>query len=233
MSEPGDRENAEGLQDQSPALPRIPSPALKWVRLVVAFGVSVSIGLAPFLGTVGVPGFHSLLSLFPELPFDTTKTVIPLAAFLMGIVAVGVQFYASNRPEWSRLGIVFKRVMLLIAGALLILLIVHVMSVEQVQVETPESSESISVLLGVSRPETCKECEPAMSNRECLEYTTLSPARILSCWSEPQIRLTFLALALAYLVLMSAFGALVGVLVLQDGIGVGQHAAPDGDRSAG
>ncbi len=199
--------------EPSPPLPQPPNPASRWVKYVLAFGVSVAVGLAPFLGLAGVPGFRSLLSLFPTAPFDTHQTLIPLSAFLMGVVAVGVQFYARRRPEWASLGTAFKKLAIVILAALLLLLVLHVLTVHQIMVG---AGESVSVLLGFTRPATCQECDTSMSNPECLGHTTLDPGRILSCWSELQIRISFLAMALAYLVLVGTFGALVGILILQE-----------------
>lgn len=218
--------------EQPPASPRLPQPpnaAARWVRYLVAFGVSVAVGLAPLLGAMNIPGFRALLTLFPRAPFDSQDTVVPLAAFLMGVVAVGVQFYSRRRPEWSSLGSVFKKLSLLILVSIVLLLCLHVFTVEQVSVE---DGEKVSVLLGVTRPNTCRECTPSMSNAECLEHTTLNPGRILSCWSEIQIKASFLGLAIIYLTILGSFGAFVGVLVLQEPPARGQ-LPQSGDSARG
>src|SRR4051812_25046827 len=70
-----------------------PTPlAKRFVRSVLGFGVGVGLGLAPFLGKLGVPGFSALLSLFPEA---LSAFLIPVSAFLMGMLAAVTQFYSG------------------------------------------------------------------------------------------------------------------------------------------
>ena len=69
-----------------------PTPlAQRYVRYVVGFGVAVGVGLAPFLGKV--PGLDVLARLFPP---DLKSTLIPFSAFLMGLIAVAIQYYSAE-----------------------------------------------------------------------------------------------------------------------------------------
>ena len=75
---------------------RIRLPSLlagRYVRYVTGFGVAVGVGMAPFLGKYKIALFESLLELFPE---DSKRSLIPISAFLMGLVAVAVQFYSGE-----------------------------------------------------------------------------------------------------------------------------------------
>src|SRR4051812_30870916 len=72
------------------------SMAQRFVRYGLGFFVGVAIGMAPFLGEVNVPVFRALLSV---MPFQLWSDLIPLSAFLMGIIAVAVQFYAAERTS--------------------------------------------------------------------------------------------------------------------------------------
>src|SRR5262245_2174854 len=66
----------------------------RFVRLASLFGVGVAIGLSPLLGTAAVPGFKSLLSLFP---IGMADTLIPTSSFLMGLAALGTYAIVQAR----------------------------------------------------------------------------------------------------------------------------------------
>src|SRR5882724_5196164 len=84
--------------------------AKKFVRYMVGFGVSVAVGLAPYLGTLHVPLFSSLLDLIPE---PIRGTVIPLSAALMGVVAVIVEWYGWERQDLAWFKTIFIRCLVL------------------------------------------------------------------------------------------------------------------------
>src|ERR1700749_4631878 len=90
MSRPVSSDEVDHMP-RSPAIPR--GPAALWVRLLLGFGVAVGVGLAPLLGKTGLPGFFTLLSMLPAI---LRTTAIPLSSFIMGILAVGVQFYGRH-----------------------------------------------------------------------------------------------------------------------------------------
>jgi len=82
---------------------RLPSPPRRtrgWKRYLLSFGVSVGVGLAPYLGNVRVPLFSPLLDLIPA---TLQNTILPLSTALMGVVALSVQWYGGERVTRKRL----------------------------------------------------------------------------------------------------------------------------------
>lgn len=188
----------------------------KWVRYMLGFGVSVALGLLPFLGLVGVPGFTPLLSLFPKVPFDTTVRIIPLSSFVMGVVCLIVQFLSHERLSRAYLRQLFKWSAVGVVLATVLLLVIHTLVVVQVKMPAIGQDAEIAVLLSYSRLDSCEECEPEMSDVECLSHTTLDPAKIRSCWGDRNIRIAFLILAFPYFIMTAGFGVMVGGLVLRE-----------------
>jgi len=86
----------------------VPAITTRWTRLVLGFGVSVAIGLAPYLGLVKVPLFAPLLSL---IPVSIQNVALPLSAASMGVVAVFIQWYGFQRYSKHWLNTSFRRVM--------------------------------------------------------------------------------------------------------------------------
>jgi len=70
-----------------------PAAVRKWVTYVVAFSVSVAIGLAPLLGKLRVPLFSPMLDMIPTYFQDS---LITLTSALMGLVAVVVQWFSET-----------------------------------------------------------------------------------------------------------------------------------------
>lgn len=191
--------------------PRPPSPlARRLVRYIAGFGVGVGLGLAPFLGTVEVPGFAALLSLFPR---DLQGTLIPLSAFLMGLVAMGVQFYAGERIARTALRRRFRRSLLALLAGLVLFVGLHTLLVRRLA--TDGGAGSVTVTIGWQRLPSCG-CPPALSDAECVKSLSADPAAIESCWGSRQLGVARLGLTLAYLVLTGGFAALAGLLLLAE-----------------
>lgn len=192
-------------------MPRPPSPpsalARRFVRYVVGFGVGVAVGLAPFLGVLRVPGFEALVSLFP---LDLRATVIPLSAFLMGVVAVAVQFFAGERIARTALRRRFRRGLVALLIGFLLLIVLYSLFVVRVAVDGGE--RSVAVAVGWARLPACG-CT-AVGDADCVRALSLAPAAVESCWGSRQLRLVRLGLILSYLTVTGGFGALVGLLLL-------------------
>lgn len=191
-----------------PAL-RLPTIlANRYVRYAVGFGVAVPIGLAPLLGKYRVKGFEPLLSLFPE----ASKTfLIATSAFLMGIVAVVIQFYAGESIARHEIRKRFKRSTVAILVALFALVTLY--SLRVLRVRDPVTARYEPVILGWWRVSEEAGCGCTTDDDlECadgLGYSDLG-----SCW--PHRGQVELSLQLLYLVLTGGLGALIGLVLLQE-----------------
>lgn len=188
----------------------MPSLTARWVKLVLGFGVSVAVGLAPYLGRVRVPLFTPLLSLIPESIQDVA---IPLAAAVMGVVAVLIQWHGTHRPTHVWLGRWFRRVVGICLGALVALTVLEFLAV--VRVPVPAVGRTVSFAVGPLLPNS-PPCG-GLSRADCITHKlTLDENAITTYFGETQVGLTKLALVLVYTLFMSMFGALVGLLLLAD-----------------
>ena len=217
MSSTGD---AGTDRDPEAALTTVPAGAALWVRLVLAFGVSVAIGLAPFLGKTRIPGFSPLLDFFPVA---LQNIAIPLSSFLMGVVAVGVQFYAGANLSSGSIARWFPR-----TGAVLILLflgliVAYFLSVSRVGIDGDARAVAFVIGYGARPPQCDARCPASLSDSACIKVLSFDPTEIASCYGERTVNAASLVLVLLYLAVTSAFGVLVGLLTLRDG----QAAHPD------
>lgn len=185
-----------------------PTPlARQFVRLVVGFSVGVGLGMAPFLGALKIPGFRALLSLYPN---ELRGELVATGAFLMGVVAVVIQFYAGERVSRANVRRLFRRTLIVVGVALGL---VVVLSVEFVtRVET--TGEPASFILAGARLPTCP-CPPQLQDSECLRLLGAGDDGVPRCWSERAEKRVSLALFGSYFLLTGGFGAMIGLLMLQ------------------
>lgn len=183
--------------------------ARRFVRYVVGFGVGVAVGMAPFLGVLEVPGFQALVSLYPR---ELRATLIPLSAFLMGLVAVAVQFYAGSSISRRALGRRFRRGLAVLLIGFLLMIVLYTLFVVRVELDGGESA--VAVTVGWTRLPSCG-CT-AESDVDCVGELSLSSRAIESCWGGRQLRVVRLILILSYLLVTGGFGALVGLLLLSE-----------------
>jgi hypothetical protein len=182
--------------------------ARRYVRYVSGFGVGIAVGVAPFLGKIKVPGFDALLSLFP---IQLRNVLIPLSAFLMGLVAVAIQFYARERLVRAGLRRWFRWGFIAIVSGLLTFLVLYVAFVRVVVTD----QSFAAVVVAAERSAGCG-CDPKASDEECIQRISLNPLALASCWSGASLRLRELLLMITYLILTGGFGALIGLLMLQE-----------------
>lgn len=177
---------------------------------MIGFGVSVAVGLAPYLGRLEIPLFTPLLKLIPEA---IQNLIIPVSAALMGIVAVVTQFYAGERLSRVRLRKLFLRTIIFACVTCLLLIVVHTLVV--VKVPILGGKESATFLVGFVRPNE-PPCTAEVSDAECIKYLTLDESAIASFWGDKQVRIAKLSLIVPYLLFLSSFGILVALLLLRD-----------------
>lgn len=199
---------------------RAPAPPTalgrKLVRYVVGFGVGVAVGMAPFLGLMDVPLFAPLLSMFPQ---SVQGTAIPLSAFLMGLVAVGIQFASGERVSRRWLRWAFPVTFLVIVAGVVVLLSLYTENVLTAPNVAAADGRTIDVRLVVGGPRPVPpppgcECPPSQGEVACIQEIGFENAA--ACWGRRQVAQAEQALTLAYLFLTGGFGALIGLLLLQE-----------------
>lgn len=190
-----------------------PQPITRlWVRTLISLTASVAIGLAPFLGTLNIPLFSPLLSL---IPIQIQKEAITLSTSAMSLVAIAVQWGAGVNVNLRVIEKRFKRI--LVIAAITFILLFTVSNFLVVRVPYLDGSRSASFLKGFRRPipDPCS----GKSDESCVQSVlSFDEAKLAGYWGNDQIALARFAYLLFYVALMAQFGALVGFLVLRDGI---------------
>ena len=189
----------------------LPTPmARRFVRYTVGFGVAVGIGLLPFLGKVA--GVDALLDLFPQ---NLRGSLLPISIILMGLIAVGIQFYSGEALRPAALRRRFGVSWLMILAGLVLLLVFYNLFIIPVPIEA--GSKIDPVIVGKTRIHggSCG-CTADLSDMECIQTLTTNPSAIETCWDSRSIRLRRLLLSLSYLAVIGGFAALVGLLLLQE-----------------
>lgn len=202
------------MSGPAPGAPQTPVEAPRgiagrWVRFVVSFGVGSVIGLAPYLGLVQVPPFKSLLEMIPE---SLRPTTIPVAAALMGIIAVAVQWYAGERVtrRWLRrrfgwaLGI----------AVAMVFLFMFVQTTYVVTVTADGGATVRSFVVATARLPSCK-CPPSAGDQICINGLGWNEAEIEQCWGDRPVRQARNILRASYLFTTGSFAVLVGLLLLR------------------
>ncbi|HKV11778.1 MAG TPA: hypothetical protein VJ725_26765 [Thermoanaerobaculia bacterium] len=179
--------------------------------MVLGFGVGIGVGLAPFLGKLPVPGFDALLTVFPE---SLRPSLIPLSAFLMGLVATGVQFLYGERPRRTYLQAGFIVAFTAVLVGFFWLLMGYDELVVRIDIPAERTARTF-VIAPERRPQPTCPCPEAWSDEECIRET-LDPGRIERCWGSPALRRSRKVLRTSYLLLTGGFGATIGLLLLQE-----------------
>lgn len=182
----------------------------RYVRLVVGFGIGVGVGLAPFLGKIR--GLDALITIFPE---SLRGTLVPVAAFLMGIVAAAIQFYSSETINRRTLKRRFGISLGLLLTGLLLLFVLYSLFVRAIPVKGGKAT--VPIILGGSRihDPSCG-CPPSYGDIQCIQELSFEDAAIETCWDAGSIKTRRLLLSLSYLAVTGGFGALIGLLLLQE-----------------
>lgn len=187
-------------------IPKTPFLARRWTRMMLAFGISISLGMAPLLGYVQIPGFVSLLALFPIYPFDFTKQLVAVTSLLMGLIALLVQYFQHERASRAKRNRWFLKISTALVTCLLLIFAIYLFNVEQVG--------SFNILIGWSEPQ-CIQCS-GITRSECIERITATTADVDRCFGSSRVRGAAFVLAFLYMATLSLLGTLVGLLVLRE-----------------
>jgi hypothetical protein len=191
--------------DEAPKA-KIPRLASDWVRYLLGFTVSISVGLAPYLGLVGVPLFTPLLSLIPH---SLQSIAIPISIASMGIIAVLVQWRKRDpaKPVEFRFAVTSALVTLFLFLAIEMLAVAHI--------EVPAVDQRVSFAVGLHSPGH-PPCE-GLSREACIaDKLGFDETHINSYFGDTQTSLTKFALVVSYIGFMSSFGWMVGLLLLRE-----------------
>lgn len=202
---------------------KIPAPpplSQTLVRRILGFGVWVAIGLAPFLGAFRVPGFTSLLELYP---YSSRLEVLALSGLLMGMIALVIENAGAGRLTRKSLTKWFRNALITLAVSFLLLVFLYTFLVTRVEAQLapppapPETQAFVTAGLTVPahpRGSECK-CEAGQDARSCLENISFSETNVRICFNPVRVTLASLFLRLLYLVLTGSFAASVGIFVLR------------------
>jgi hypothetical protein len=195
--------------------------------MVVSLFVSVGVGLAPVLGTVGVPLFTPLLTL---IPLQIRSEAITLSTAAMGLIAITIQ-WSSHRAPGKR--ILEKRFRVVLATTLVTFIILFLVSnFLVVPVHYLTGQKKVSFLKGFSRPipDPCA----GLSDEACIQQKlTFNIADVDGYWGDGQIALSRCAFLLAYVGLLAQFGVLIGYLVLLETRVIEDRRASHAPRARG
>jgi hypothetical protein len=199
--------------DSKPRATRVaPPPPLvrRWVRYMVGFAVGTALGLAPYLGTLDVPLFRPLLTLYP---ITLQHSLIPLSSAIMGLMAVAIQWYGDEHLTHRRLRRWFHVTLASAVAGILALMLARAAFVVDVPIEG--GAEHVAFAVGWNRLPTCicRESADAL----CIAQTlTLNPAQVESCWGSRSVRVAEVLLQINYLLVIASFGVLTGLVLLRD-----------------
>lgn len=186
--------------------PKLPRLASDWLRYLLGFSISVGVGLAPYLGFVGVPLFTPLLSLIPH---SLQHIAIPISIASMGVIAVLVQWQHRSAPRPHE----FRYALILSIATLVLFVAIEVLAVAHVEVPAVDQTVSFAVGLGTPLRPPCEE----LTREACIaQRLGFDESIIDGYFGDTPTRLTKLALVLTYITFMSAFGWMVGLLLLRE-----------------
>ncbi len=186
--------------DRSPAPPT--KLAQQFVRYFGGFALGVGLALVPAL---------PLSVLFPN---DLRPVLVAISAFVLGVIALAVQFVSSERLSRRLVRRLFIVALAAVAVGLVLLVPIYLTRVVELDVPAAEQSTQRFVV-GSERldPPACP-CPKGQSDKDCLkEY--ISAERIAQCWGKPDLVYSQLWLLSGFVVVTTGFGAMIGALLLQ------------------
>ena len=191
------------------ALPAPPSGAARFARLMLAFGVTIPISLAPLVGKLPVPGLTTILDVFP---LNLREGLIAFGAIVASLPAIAVQaYYHTTRPASYRRWI-FALVIILVV---LILAIYAIYTLVVVQVPYMGGDRYARYVIGDEMKPACVCAKRGKDITECVgPLISFNAAVVEGCFPQRQVQRNKLYLSLPYLAFLACLGAAVGMLTL-------------------
>jgi xanthosine utilization system XapX-like protein len=195
-------------------LPELPEHGGKYLRYILAFGVTFVVGLAPFLGKVDVPLFTAILDVFP---LNVSESLIPFAAFIMTFPAVAVQFFGEDVIPSENLNRWFLWTFAFIAPLTIALYFYYSFTVTLVNFEGQKGMAAYVYGTHMLPDCPCATHQPPLRITSCIgNAISLNPAEVTDCYPADEINPRKAILSALYMVLMLGFGTLIGLLVLKE-----------------
>jgi len=191
---------------------RLPKSTKLYRDYILAFGVTLAVGLAPLLGKVHVPLFTSILDVFPR---NLSQTLIPFVAFLMALPAVAVQYVGKDIVARKHLNRWFGWNFLFLALLTIGLYAVYSYMVTQVSFEGEHGV--VAYVTGTRMLDDCPCVAAKLPISTCIgEKITLNPSQVTACYDPAEINLRKTILSTLYMMLMLSFGTLIGLLIVRE-----------------
>jgi hypothetical protein len=199
------------MTNASRDLPAIPSKGQKVVVYLLAFLVTLGVGVGPVLGVVRVPGFIAIGELFP---LNLQRAVAAFAAFLLALPAIGVQFFGGDRFRPDRLKVAFGIVFLALFAGILALYLTYTSWVVHVEVG---GSLSAAYVVGPTMLPDCPCVARKLQIASCIgPALDTNPAHVEDCYPREDIVARKNGLSLRYFFVMFFVGVLIGLVVLRE-----------------
>jgi hypothetical protein len=190
----------------------LPDPVSKYRRYAISFGVTLVVGLSPlFVSRIPIPGFTAILNVFPR----DIQSVIPFAAMLMTLPAIGVQFFGRDTISQRRL----KRAFVVNFAVLFVLIFILYVAYEfsVIRIEIPAVHRTEAYVTGSTMLPSCPCANEGLDIRDCIGTAiSVSPGAVTRCYPQSQIRTRTIVLSLLYMLLMFSLGMLIGLLVQRE-----------------
>lgn len=196
----------------------------KYLRYLLSFMVTLSIGLLPLWG--GKLGFTAILDVFPR---DLQSVVIPWASLLISITAVGVQFFGGDASHAHWLKSAFAGTFVLLVLLVFVLFAAYQRTV--VRVEVPGAHSKIAYVVGEKMLGTCPCVKENRPMQTCIgSLISVNPDEVSACYSPEEISNGNTILSLLYMGVMFSLGLLIGLLVLKEALPAATTRKPKASR---
>lgn len=196
---------------ESSALPPLMPAGRRYVQYFL-MSITAALALAPFLGTIHVPGFSPILALFP---INHRGSVIPFATFLLFLPVVAMQFFAKTRVaertmnRWflTALGVTLVGAIALYVG----------WTVRVADVWYRGGDRVVRYVVGAEQRPDCPCRKQGLEIEACVgNAISFEPRVVESCYHSRDVQQSKILLAMLYFTTMLSFGSAIALLVVRE-----------------